>query len=62
MREIMELLKPVIHVKIVSDSSPDDDGEWVTMSVSHRYLYPKTDFDYLSSLAPSGYHAVAVRE
>lgn len=62
MRTISDLLKLVVHAKVVPDDRPNDDGRWITLDVSENRLRPRTDWDYLSSISPAGHHVVAVRE
>lgn len=57
---IGDVFKETVRVKIVPDASPNADGEWAWLDVSPRYLSPKTHWDYLSSLAPRGFHVVQV--
>lgn len=61
MLTLSDLLKEVVHVKIVPDAEPNDDGRWITMSVSENHLTPRTRWDYLSSISPPGHHVVQVR-
>lgn len=62
MRNVGDALKVVIHVKLVPDKEPNADGYWDTMSVHRSRISPRTDYEYLNSLAPKGYHVVQVRE
>lgn len=61
MRTISDLLKLVVHAKIVPDTEPNADGRWITLDVHEHRLTPRTDYDYLSSISPPGHHVIQVR-
>lgn len=61
MATIGDLLKIVVHAKIVPDAEPNADGEWITLSVHKHRVEPRVDYGFLSDIAPAGYHVVQVR-
>lgn len=61
MPTMSDLLKIVVHAKIVPDAEPNADGEWITLSVKESDISPKTNWYHLSAIAPKGFHVVSVR-
>lgn len=57
---ISDMFKEVYWVKAVPNADPDADGEWVQLIIHPNQIRPKTRWDYISSILPKGFHAVAI--